>query len=450
MEAMDRTHQKMTAESLPRLLSKLCVPTVLSALLPPFTAIFEAWLASNVSPDACGALGIVFPIHALIQTIGFVFGTGAGSLVANALGKKDVQSARQLAFGALFCSILLSTCLTIFGLLFQSPLLNLLGASRETVALAKPYAVCLLSSAPLMCACFVFSNLLRAEGKTTRAMLGLAGGNLFCVIFSAIFVFFLDWGTLGIGFSIPIGYSFAFFILFFPYWKKRTLVAVAPIFGKPLWKSAKKTAINGMPSLFRQGLTVVAVILSNHAARQFGNSAITAVALSSRIFLLCYAVPLGIGQGMIPAVGFNYGNGNLKRTKEIYKFCIVVSTVILVVLAVPTAFFADSILQLFGRGDEQLQFGMPFLRSVCAILPLHGLIAITNLLLQVLKKPISASVLAAARQGIFFLPLIFLLPSIFGFTGVWLTQTIADALTFLLALFYAIRFMKAIKKKRPG
>lgn len=449
MEAMEQTHQKMTAEPLPRLLGSLCLPTVLSALLPPFVSIFEVWIASSICSAASSALGIVFPVHALIQTIGFVFGTGAGSLVANALGKKDTERAHRLAFGTFFCSFALSTSLAIFGLLFHLPLLKFLGATSEILPLAKPYAVCLFASAPLMCSTFVLSNLLRAEGKTARAMLGLAGGNLLSLLSAALLVFRFGLGTRGIGFSIPIGYGLAFLVLLDPYRKKRALVSLSPVFGKPLAEAAKRAAINGLPSLFRQGFTVVAVFLLNRTAGTFGNSAIAAVAISTRVFLLCYAVPLGIGQGMIPAIGFNYGNGNLKRTKKIYQFCVLVATIGLIALAIPTAIFANPILQWFGRGEELLQFGVPFLRAVCAVLPLHGLIAVTNLLLQVLKKPVAASVLAAARQGIFFLPFLFLLPRLCGFSGVWLTQSLADALTFLLALFFAIRFLKATEKKRP-
>ena len=450
MESIEKTHQKMTEQPVFRLLLSLCLPTVFAALLPPFVAVIEVWLAAKISAEACGALGIVFPIHALIQTIGFVFGTGSGSLVANALGKKNAEKAHLLAFGSLLFALVLSGILTLFGLLFCGPLLLFLGKNADILPFAKPYAVCLLAAAPLMCACFVLSNLLRAEGKTVRAMLGLAGGNLVSVLCAALFVLAFQSGVLGIGLSVPIGYGCAFIVLSFPYWRKRTLVPLSPVFEKRIFSAAKSAAVNGLPSLFRQGLTVSAVVLLNRAANNFGSPAIAALALSTRIFLLAYALPLGIGQGMIPAIGFNYASGNQRRTKRIFVVCVLVATALLSALALPVAIFPGTVLQWFGKNGAILSFGVPLLRAVCAVLPLHGLIAVTNLLLQALKQPLSASVLAAARQGFFFLPLVFLLPRFFGFFGVWLTQALADGLTFLLALFYAARFLKSKEKKRPG
>ncbi len=448
MERMEQTHQKMTGGSIPRLLARLCFPSVLAALLPPLVSVIETLIAAGIDPNACGALGIVFPIHALIQTVGFVFGTGAGSLVANALGEKNAQKAHALAFGALFFPLLLAVAFAGLGLLFQLPLLRFLGAGAELLALARPYTVCLLIAAPLMCGCFVLSNLLRAEGKTVYAMAGLAGGNALSVAASLLLVRRFSCGVFGLGLAIPLGYGFAFLFLLAPYLFRRTLVSLSPVFSKETVSEAKRAAVNGLPSLFRQGLTVVAVLLLNRAAKEYGTPAVAAVAVATRVFLFCYAIPLGIGQGMVPAIGFNYGCGKIDRAKRIFVSCVIPATVLLLAASIPAFLFAKPILQWFGRGEDLLPFGIPLLRASLVVLPLHGLIAVTNLLLQALKRPVAASVLAAARQGIFFLPLIFVLPRAFGFSGLWLTQPLADGATFLLSLFYAIRFLKS--KKRPG
>lgn len=448
MEQMEKTHERMTAGNIPRLLLRLCLPSVFAALLPPLVSVIETLIAAGIDPNACGALGIVFPVHALIQTIGFVFGTGSGSLVANALGKKDAEKAHALAFGALFFSSAFSIVFAVFGLIFQVPLLHLLGANAELLPLTRPYAVCLLIAAPFLCACFVLSNLLRAEGKAVYAMAALATGNAVSVLFAVLLVLRFDLGMLGIGLSVPIGYGTAFLFLSAPYLFKCSLVSVAPLFSKTVFQSAKSAAINGLPSLFRQGLTVVAVILLNRAAGVYGNPAVSAVAISTRVFLFCYAIPLGIGQGMVPAIGFNHGCGNMERAKRIFASCVTAATALLLAVAIPAAIFTESVLQWFGHEKEVLLFGVPLLRALLVVLPLHGLIAVTNLLLQALKRPVAASILAAARQGIFFLPLILILPRIFGFAGVWLTQPLADGFTFFLSFFYAFRFIK--RKERPG
>lgn len=439
--------RQMTTAAPVRLVIRHSFPTILSAFLPSIASMVDAFFMARLGTAACGAVGIAFPIVAAIQTIGFVFGTGAGSLLSRSLGAREHQKASAIASAAFFSSLIFSLVFSGVCLIFRNSLLRLLGAGDGVLfALAKTYTVCLLFAAPLMCAAFVLSNLLRAEGRTVWAMCGLGLGNVSCVLSIPLLMFRGNLGVLGAGLSFTIGYGLAVLILLFPYlFRKSTVFLLAKFEIQNILEILR----NGLPSLFRQGLTAVAVVLLNRAAGPYGDAAIAALALTSRLFLFLYAFLLGIGQGSAPIAGYNYGNGDRSRTLVIYKVSLTIACVLGLLLAIPTAIFAPLAIGWFRSDEMTVRYGTLFLRALCAVLPLHGIIAVTNIFLQALGKPISASLVAAARQGFLFLPFVFLLPRRFGFAGLFLTQPIADALTFLFTIPFAIFLFRELKKAYP-
>ena len=445
MRDTELKHRQMTTDPPAKLVLRHSLPTVLAAVLPAVATIADAFFMARLGTAACGAVGVVFPIIAAIQTIGFVFGTGAGSMLSRALGAKQQKEADRIASASLWVALLISVTFGILGILLRSPLLRLLGADGEILPLARTYAVCLLVSAPLICISFVLSNLLRAEGHTVWAMLGMGSGNLLSIALAPLLIFSLKGGVLGAGLAIAIGYGFSTCLLLSAYLFRKSTVFLLAQFDRT---TVLRTIVNGLPSLFRQGLTVVAVTLLNRAARPYGAAALASLAVVSRLFLLLYAFLLGIGQGMLPAAGYNYGNGDHRRTLAIYRVSILYACALAVLLAVPTAVFAPFWIGLFRKDTEIVTVGVPLLRAFCLVLPLHGLIAVTNILLQGLGKPIQASLVASARQGLFFLPLIFFLPHRFGLTGVILTQPIADGLTFLFTLPFVFFLFQNLSKPK--
>ncbi len=446
MVRCDSKYRRMMEDPPARLVIRHSLPTVLSAVLPAVSSMADAFFLSRLGMEACGAVGVVFPMIAAIQTVGFVFGTGAGSLLSRALGARERDAADEVASASLLAAVLLAVLFGTLGLIFQVPLLRLFGASESLLPLARRYAVCLLLSAPLMCASFVLSNLLRAEGHTVWSMIGMSVGNILCIALDPLLIFRFGLGVLGAGIAVPVGYASALIILLAAYLLRKSEVSIRPRFSMISLRAVGRILPNGLPSLFRQGLTVFAAIFLNRAARTQGDAAIAALAVVTRFFLLLYGFSLGIGQGMIPAAGYNYGSGNLRRTRSIYLFSVFFACSVALLLAVPTAILAPRIIALFRPDKDVISVGAFMLRTLCFVLPLHGFIAVTNIGLQGLGKPFGASLIASARQGIFFFPLVFLLPKRFGPIGLSITQPIADGLTFLLTLPFAIRLLRELSQ----
>jgi Na+-driven multidrug efflux pump len=201
--------------------------------------------------------------------------------------------------------------------------------------------------------------------------------------------------------------------------------------GALLWLG--KIFVTGLPSLFRQGLSGVATILINHAAKEYSDAAVLALSLVARVFLLVFSLCLGIGQGMMPVVGYSHGAGNDKRQMDAYRFAVRLSSAVMLGVSLPLLIWAPEVITLFRDDGEVIRIGAFALRAQCAILFTHGLVTCTILYLQAIGRAFLGTILAAARQGFFFLPLVFLLPAKFGLLGLCLAQPAADALTFLFA-----------------
>jgi Na+-driven multidrug efflux pump len=209
--------------------------------------------------------------------------------------------------------------------------------------------------------------------------------------------------------------------------------------------------VAGLPSLLRQGLSGIAALLLNHATALHGDAALTAVSVVNRLFLLVFSICLGFGQGLMPVAGYNYGSGNLDRAKKAYRFALLSATGIMLAVSLPLGIFAPSIIGFFRNDPDVIRIGAYALRLQCAVLFTHGIVTCTIMFLQALGRSTPATILAGARQGIFFLPLILLLPTRFGLFGLILVQPLADLLTVIFSAFFAVFAAKrALKsKKRP-
>ena len=438
----EKKYRRMIETPVMALILRLAIPSTVSMLLNSLYGFADAWFISRLGTSASGAVGIVFSVTSLIQAIGFTLGTGAGSLLSRALGAKRQEDANGYASLAFWLSLLLGGAVTLAGLSFLGPVIRMLGATDTIFPYARSYAVYLFCSAPVMCAGFVLNNLLRAEGKAVFSMSGFVVGNLLNILLDPFFIFFLNMGCAGASLATLIAQSAGLLVLLSAYVFRKSTVSLMP--GHALRQFSKTGAIllTGLPSFFRQGLAGVASILLTRSARQWGDPAVAAFSVVSRIFLLLYSFCLGIGQGLMPAAGYNQGAGEHRRVLSLYRFSLILATGVMLALSIPTGIFAPHIISFFRPDPGVVAIGSVILRAQCTVLFLHGIIAVTNMLLQAVGRPFGAALIACARQGLFFLPLIFWLPAAFGITGLQWTQAAADLLTFLLTLPFLIQIFR--------
>lgn len=447
MDRQQEQFEKMTQRKVPGLIVALGVPTIISMLVSSIYNMADTYFVSKLGTEASGAVGIVFSLMALIQAVGFTLGMGSGSKISRLLGEQKQQEANQTASSGLFAAVLFGLLLSVGGLVFLDPLMRLLGATPTILPFARNYARFILLGAPVMASSFVLNNLLRSQGMARLAMVGITTGGLLNVALDPLFIFGLGLGTSGAAIATLISQCVSCGILASMFIRGKSVVALSRHSISPSPGVYLDIIKTGLPSFCRQGLASISTVALNHAAGMYGDFAIAGMSIVSKIFMLLFSVSLGIGQGYQPVAGYNYGARKFDRVRQAILFTFSVSFCGMSLFALLMFTAAPAVMKGFIADPQAADFGCKALRWQCCSLPLIPLGVMCNMTFQSIGRSWTATLLSCARQGFFFLPLIALLPSLFGETGVQMTQACADALTGLLCLPFAIQFMKSLSQK---
>lgn len=436
----------LTTAPIPGLIGRLAVPTIVSMLITSIYNMADTYFVGELGTSAQGAVGVVFSLMAIIQAIGFLFGNGTGNHVSRLLGSREREKAEYVASTGFFTGVIAGGALTVIGLLFLDSLVGLLGATETILPYARDYARFILIGAPWMVGSLVLNNLFRFEGSTTYAMIGISAGGILNMILDPIFIFALGLGTGGAALATIVSQLVSFCLLLFNCGRSGNL----PIkWSRFSWKKGciGISIKGGLPSLYRQGLASVASILLNWAAKPFGDAAIAAMGIVGKVNMFSGSAIIGFGQGFQPFCGFNYGAGLYKRVKDGFWFCVRVGFAVLIAIGALMFLLAPQVVTLFNRNDPQvIALGTVALRCQMAALPLVAWVVTNNMMLQTVGETARASVLALARQGLFFIPLILVLPRIFQFTGVMLSQPISDVCSALLTIPLSLGFLRKLDR----
>ena len=437
---------KMINTPIPKLIGSLAIPTVISMLVTSVYNMADTYFVSQINTEASAAVGIVFPIMTIIQALGFTLGMGAGSLISRKLGEKDNNAANQTASVAFFTSFIVGLFITVLGNVFSTSFMKIVGASESVLPYARSYGKYIFYGAPFMCASFVLNNILRSEGKAFFSMIALTTGGILNIILDPIFIFLLKMGISGAAIATLISQTISFFILLSWFLRRKAICLISLRLISNQITTLKNVVITGLPSLSRQGLASVATILLNRACASYGDGAVAAMAIVTKIVMFIASIMIGIGQGFTPVAGYNYGAKRYDRVKKAYWFTVFSSMTILGVFAFFGVIFAKEIITFFRNDLEVIKVGTVALRWQIAVLPLHSLIVTTNMLLQATGNIPQATFLSCNRQGVYFIPLILILPLCFGIFGIEISQACADLLTVITSLPFLIWFMKKIDK----
>lgn len=443
---MDKSHyEEMTARPIPGLVMSLAVPTIVSMLVTSFYNLGDTFFVSKISTQATAAVGVSFAVMALVQAVGFMLGHGSGNFVSRRLGAQDTETAsRMLATGFVY-GLGAGVAIALIGHLFLKPLCLLLGSTPTILPYTEKYLGIVLLGAPVMVPSLVLNNQIRFQGNARYSMIGIVSGALINLVLDPLLIFVFDWGIAGAAWSTVIGQVCGFCLL----WHFSSRGGGIPIRFRnfsPSLDFFKEILAGGLPSFFRQGLGALAVVCLNVAAGQFGDAAIAGMSIVSRICNFLNSALIGFGQGFQPVCGFNYGAGLYGRVRQGFWFCVKFGVLFLLVVSAAGIAFAPEIVCMFRKEDaDVVRIGTAALRYQLATLPLSTWVIISNMMLQTIRKPGKAILLASARQGLFFIPLIFVLSSEFGLTGVEICQPVSDLCALLLAIPLTASVLKKMK-----
>ena len=443
-------YKYMTATPVPKLIMELAVPTILSMLVTGIYNTADTFFVGRISTQATAAVGLVFSVMAIIQAFGFFCGHGSGNYLSRMLGAGNQKEANEMASTGFAISILLGLVLMAAGLIFIDPITVFLGkgATAETLAETKRYMRIILIGAPFMTGQFVINNQLRFQGSAVYAMIGILTGAALNIVMDPVFIFVFHLGVAGAALATICGQIISFIVLL--YGSRQGENIRLSIRDVHFSRHYVLELINGgIPSLFRQGLASISTILLNTSAGTWGgDAAIAGMSVATRVLMLIVSCVIGFGQGYQPVCSFNYGAGLRRRVREGYFFSMKWSTIFLAITGGICFVFAPQVAAIFRDDPEVIKVASTALRYQMAVIPLAGTIFMTNMMLQSIGLGVKASIMSSSRNGLFFIPMILILPRLFGLTGVELTQPAADVLTFMLSVPFAYFELKKMKDDR--
>ena len=431
--SQDEKYRMMTENPIPGLIGRLAVPTIISMLVTSFYNMADTFFVGRIGTSATAAVGVAFPVMAVIQALGFFCGHGSGNSISRKLGAQENDAAGELAATGFFGGLILGLLVLVFGLLFLTPLSRILGSTDTILPYTREYLGIILVGAPWMTAQFVLNNQIRFQGNAFYAMIGVGTGAVLNILLDPILIFGFRMGISGAALATVLSQLISFFLLL----AGVHFSGCIPIRLKNVRfhrERLREIAGGGLPSLFRQGLGSVATMTLNIAANPYGDAAIAAMSVVSRIFMFAISALIGFGQGFQPVCGFNYGAKKYGRVREAFWFCVKVSTVFLFALSILGFLLSGHLIGIFRDDPEVIRIGTAAVRFQCATLILNGWIVMNNMMTQTMGKTFYASLLASARQGLFFIPILLILPRILGLTGIQSAQAAADVFAFLLSV----------------
>ncbi|WP_352415497.1 MATE family efflux transporter [Oscillibacter ruminantium] len=437
---------RMTTEPVGRLICELAVPCIISMLVTSIYNMADTYFVGKLdSNSATGAVGVVFSLMAVIQAIGFFFGHGSGNYISRKLGEQDGAEARRMSSTGFTLALLAGAVLCVLGEIFLTPLANLLGATPTILPYARDYMRIILIGAPWMTASLVLNNQLRFQGSAAYGMVGISAGAVLNIALDPVFIFALKMGVAGAALATVLSQFASFCLLLWQCGRGGNL--------RPHLKDAQikrfycqEIARGGLPSLARQGLASLATICLNRSARGYGDTVIAAMAVVTRVMMFGGSALIGFGQGFQPVCGFNYGAKLYHRVRQGFWFCVKWGTAFLLVVCALGAVFAPELVALFRNDPEVIRVGALAMRCQCVGFALSGWVVISNMTLQTIGDTGPATFLAAARQGVFFIPAVLILPQLFNLRGVILAQPVSDILAFSVAVPLMLRALGKMRE----
>lgn len=446
MDKQEEKYRQMTQPPVEGLICRLAVPCIISMLVTSFYNMADTFFVGMLKSNAAtGAVGVVFSMMAIIQAVGFFFGHGSGNYISRELGKKNYEEANNMAATGFFSALAAGALICLLGQIFLEPLAYLLGSTETILPYTKAYLRVILLGAPWMTASLVLNNQLRFQGSASYAMVGITAGAVLNIALDPVLIFWMDLGVAGAGWATIISQFVSFALLLLGCFRGGNIrIRFSNIQLK--WFYYQMIIKGGLPSLARQGLASLATICLNQAARPFGDAVIAAMGVVQRIMMFGGSAMIGFGQGFQPVCGFNYGAKLYDRVRRGFWFCVKGSFCFLLAVSALGFVYAPQLIALFRDDPEVIACGALALRLQCITFPAQSWVVMSNMMEQSMGRTLPATFLAAARQGIFFIPAVLILSATLGLLGIQMAQAVADGLTLLCAIPIQIHVMKTMGK----
>ena len=426
------------------LLIKTAIPTIIGMLISVIYNVTDTFFVGQLhNRSMIAAIGVVFSFVSVIQAIGFWYGYGSGNVMSKKIGAKDYAEAEIISSIGIVIAIVTGIMIAIAAYIFVVPLAKLIGgsASQDVLTFTVQYLKIIIISIPFSLYAITVYNQLRLCGNVRDGMIGLLSGMLTNMVLDPLLMFPLNMGFIGAGYATLIGQIIGCIVL--------TALAQSrgniPVSIKTAHYSKMRVyhiLVGGLPNFSRQAITGAALVLLNVTAAKYGESMIAALTISSKIVAVAFMIMIGWGQGFQPICAMNYGAQQYERVKRAFITTVTVGTIFLTAASIILFIFAEQCIHLMSNDNDVVTTGVSILRMQCFSLPLLGIFAVSSMFMQNIGNYFSALLISISRQGFFYVPLLYLLPAVYGKTGIYLLQPVSDFLSFLFAVAVVYRWYR--------
>lgn len=414
---------------------RLSLPLVFSMVVTLIYNLADTYFVAQTNDtNLVAGVSLGMPVFTLLMAIGNIFGQGGSSLISRLLGQKDANGVRRVSSFCFYGTIFTGVVIAVAMMAFRMPLLYVIGADAETISHASDYYTCLAIGAPVIMLSFIHSNLLRAEGMSKESMAGTVSGAVVNIVLDPIFISVLGLGASGAAIATVIGYLFAdiFFVVIVA--KKSGMLSMNLKEIKIPAEYMGQILGIGIPASITNLMQSVSVVLVNHFLLPFGNDKIAAMGIVLKVNMIALLLLIGFAFGGQPLFGYYYGSGDKKRLSELLHFCLRFISVIAAALTAIVFLAAPFLMACFMENESIVQDGTVMLRWQVITMVFVGIVLLMTIIFQSTGKVAGSFILSVSRQGIVFLIVLVIAYSTLGYTGILLSQAVADVLTTLIAL----------------
>ena len=391
------------------------------------------------------AVSLATPVFLIFMAVGTVFGMGGTSVISRALGEGRKDYAKKVCSFCMWGCVIVGVVMAALFLIFMEQILSLIGASSDTWDLAKTYLMIVVCSGPFVLISNCYSNVIRTEGESGRACMGQLLGNLLNVVLDPIMILGFGWDIAGAAIATVIGNVFGagYYISYFLRGKSSLSVRLKDFTLRE--KVCSSVLAIGVPAALGSMLMSVSQIIINSQMAEYGDMAIAGMGVAMKVVTITGMVCIGLGQGVQPLLGYCVGAKLWKRFRDVFKFSFIFSFILGVVLTVICYLFTNQIVSAFLADVTAFDYAVQFAKILLTTSPIFGVFYVLTNALQAMGAATASLAINLSRQGIIFIPVLFILKAVLGLTGLVWAQPAADILSILLAAVLYVSTYKHIK-----
>ena len=441
---MVQASQELGTESIGKLLIKQSVPASIGFLIMSIYSIVDTiYVGRWVGPLGIGAITVVMPISFLISSIGMAIGVGGASVISRALGSQDRKRSLKTFGNMVNTTLHFAIILVIFGYLMDDKILAIFGGKGDILPYAKEYFRVILVGVPFLAWAMMSNNVIRAQGRPKIAMLVMVIPAILNIVLDPIFIIVLDMGLAGAAWATTISYIISAFYALYFFLKGDSEIKFVLRYFKLDFKLIKEIFSIGSITLARQGTISLLIVVLNHTLFFYaGEMGISVYGIVNRVMMFALFPIIGIVQGFLPIAGYNYGANNTKRVKSSINVSIKYATILASFILILIITFSENVVKAFTTDITLIEDSSFALVFVFLMSPLIAVQMVGSGYFQAIGKALPALLLTMTKQGFFLIPLVLLLPKIYGLNGIWYSFPIADLLSALVTWLFLQKEMK--------